>query len=235
MFSVFCSSRRSLSTCHSPHFPQCFSDTHTPEQQPRKRDTRWKTTTEDETSQTSSATSVASQQSFQPTGTTDRAPQVCAKICAQTPRGGSTRLVSSRVTLTALSSLVKMDRPSRDFRAVCQQFVAANSDGLPYSLKKQDLHYKDIHGCTTVPLPVSVRLVSFGLKFKKSSNSTCTTNFQQTKISRRPWTHSACPSTQFMITKRKHGQKPAKEASDRAGQAFCYSVATVSIPFFNLR
>ena len=29
MFSVFCSSRRSLNTFHSPHFPQCFSDTHT--------------------------------------------------------------------------------------------------------------------------------------------------------------------------------------------------------------
>ena len=105
----------------------------------------------------------------------------------------------------------------------------------PLLTQKQNLDYKDNHGCTTVPLPVSARLVSPCLKFKKSSNCSCATNFQQTKISPRQWTHSACPSTQFMITKRKHIQKLAKEASDRARQAFCYSVATVSIPFFNLR
>ena len=43
---------------------------------------------------------------------------MCAMICAQACRGGSTQLVSSRVTLPALSSTVKLDRPSRDFFTV---------------------------------------------------------------------------------------------------------------------
>ena len=90
----------------------------------------------------------------------------------------------------------------------------------PLLTQTQNLDHKDNHGCTTVPLPLSARLVSSCLKFNKSSNSTCATNFQQTKISPRQWTHSACPSTQFMITKREHIQKLAKEASDRARQAY---------------
>ena len=145
---------------------------------------------------------------------------MCAKICAQTSRGGSTRLVSPRVTLTTLRSLVKLGRPSRDFRAVCQQFVAAKSDGLPYSLKKAESSLQRhpwVYDSATPSVRAIGKLLS---QIQKSCHSTCATNFQQTKISPRQLTHSACPSTQFMIIQRKHIQKLAKEASDSARQAF---------------
>ena len=128
---------------------------------------------------------MASQQSLQPTRTTDRALQVCAMICAQTCRGGSTQLVPSRVTLPALRSTVKLDRPSRDFFTVST--IRSCKQRRPTLLsRKLILRYKGNHGCTTVPIPVSALWVSSCLQFGKLSKSTCA-NFQQTKISSQQW------------------------------------------------